>query len=56
MPIEVRAHPVEDYRSALIAASDPLSEQSPVLRQRPAPAGTIIERWADYLLDWLGIT
>lgn len=56
MVFEVRAHAPADYTPALEAASTELLDQPPVLRQRPAPAGTVIERWGDYLLDWLGIT
>jgi cytochrome c oxidase subunit 2 len=56
MQVEVRAHPPGEYRPALLAAADQTLEAAPVLRQRPAPAATIIESWADYLLGWLGIT
>jgi len=55
MMIEVRAHAPGDYSRALAAASDVPNDISPVLEQRPAPAGSIIARWADYLFDWLGI-
>lgn len=56
MLVEVRAHASDDYAAALLGADDDTIEPVPVLRQRPAPAGAIIESWTDYLLDWLGIT
>lgn len=55
MPFELRAFLPEDYASALEAASEMVADERPVLKQRRAPAGNIIERWGAYLLDWLGV-
>jgi hypothetical protein len=57
MMIEVRAHAPGNYRAALTAAADdaPIAFE-PVLNRRPAPASSIIRQWADYLLDWMGVT
>ncbi|MHB9880582.1 cytochrome c oxidase subunit II [Pacificimonas sp. ICDLI1SI03] len=54
MQFEVRAHPAADYAAALRGASLRPAEDRPVLNPRRAPAANIIERWTDYLLDWLG--
>lgn len=56
MQFEVHAHSPEDYRAALAAAAEVSPDPLPVIDQRPPPAGNILERWADYLLDWLGVT
>lgn len=56
MLFEVHAHRPEDYPAALAAAAEVLPDPLPVLEQRPAPVGALIARWADYLLDWLGVT
>lgn len=54
MEFEVRAHAPADYAAALAADSIP-ADNEPVLQQRSAPAARIIESWADYLLEWLGV-
>ena len=56
MQFEVHAHDAQEYGEALAAAVDTAADPLPVLEQRPAPRGTVIEDWADYLLDWLGVT
>jgi cytochrome c oxidase subunit 2 len=56
MQFEVHAHLPEDYPAALASAAEVVADPLPVLEQRPAPVGTLIGRWADYLLDWLGVT
>ena len=56
MLVEVRAHAPGEYDAALAASAGEPLEREPVLRQRRAPAGDIIQSWGDYLLDWLGIT
>lgn len=55
MQFEVHAHAPEDYGAALAAADDISADPLPVLDSRAAPAGNIVQRWADYLLDWLGV-
>ena len=54
MEFEVRAHAPGDYQAALAADSVP-GDSERVLEQRSAPAARIIENWADYLLEWVGV-
>lgn len=55
MQFEVHAHRPENYAAALAAADDMSADPLPILDRRPAPAGNIVARWADYLLNRLGV-
>ncbi len=61
MQFVVHAHAPADYPAALAAADAVLRDDEParplpVLDQRPAPAGSIIERGMDRVLDALGLS
>lgn len=56
MQFEVHAHPPADYAAALAAADNVEAAPLPVLDQRSAPAGDIIERWTDRVFEALGIS
>jgi cytochrome c oxidase subunit II len=55
MQVEVQAHPAATYADALAEIPDAQLQELPVLTQRPPPASRVIERWTDYLLNWLGL-
>ena len=54
MPFEVHAHAADTYAAALAANTEPVGLDEPVLRQRDPPAAGLIERWTDYLREWIG--
>lgn len=55
MQFQVHAHAPADYPAALAAAADVAAVPLPVLDQRPAPAGSVIEEGARAVLEAVGL-